>query len=127
MRALVSAIVFVSLLCCAMPARAAGPTDVSAATSGTDDVAAYAQSVRAAARSLEAASRGGARSVPSVHVPPAPLPGPPRYSPSLDDWLQAVLVAARAEKPKNRTRTLRHAAAALRYAIVSAHLPANQP
>jgi len=52
--------------------------------------------------------------LPEVHLPPAPLPGPPRFSPSLDDWLQAVLNAARAEKkPATQAAMLRDAAATL--------------
>jgi hypothetical protein len=87
-----------------------------------DSTAQYAADVRAAALSLEAAARGRARSTPAVHVPPAPLPGPPRYSPSLDDWLQATLRTAREQKrPKPRAQILREAAATLRSAVAAAH------
>jgi hypothetical protein len=59
----------------------------------------YDQSLDAAAQAIEHA--GNARGkVPDVHVPPAPLPGPPRYSPSVDDWLQASLRSARSD-PKH--------------------------
>src|SRR5215472_3289677 len=122
MRVLFLATVLALFVWCALPERAAASSNDAIARGGTDARAAYAQRISAVARSLEAVARGGAR-----HVPPAPLPGPPRYSPSLDDWLQAVLVAARAEKPKTRVRTLRRTAAALRYALVSADLPATEP
>jgi len=56
--------------------------------------------------------------LPEVHLPPAPLPGPPRFSPSLDDWLQAILNAARTEKkPATQAAMLRSAAATLRSAM----------
>jgi hypothetical protein len=75
----------------------------------------YTNALHTVANHLERAAKTGA-AVPDVHVPPAPLGGPPRYSPSIDDWLQSVLSDAKREhKPKDRTASLRSIAAALRY------------
>jgi hypothetical protein len=75
----------------------------------------YVDALTAAARALDHAANARAP-VPVLHVPPAPLGGPPRYSPSLDDWLQSVLSTARLErKPKDRARDLRAVASTLRY------------
>jgi len=54
----------------------------------------YASTLIAAAQRIERAAKAGAP-VPAMHIPPAPLGGPPRFSPSLDDWLQRSLEAAR--------------------------------
>jgi hypothetical protein len=100
----------------------------SATTARADASVQYADALRTAARALENASRARAPRVPDVHVPPAPLPGPPRYSPSLDDWLQATLRSARAEKrPRSRAQTLRSAATTLRHALGAAQTSAAQP
>jgi hypothetical protein len=75
----------------------------------------YSTALQNAATQLDHAANAGAH-VPDVHVPPAPLGGPPRYSPSVDDWLQATLNAARREhSAKSRATSLRSIAAALRY------------
>ncbi|HXW77169.1 MAG TPA: DUF4129 domain-containing protein [Candidatus Eremiobacteraceae bacterium] len=75
----------------------------------------FTASLAAAAASLERAAKQRAVDVPSVHVAPAPLGGPPRYSPSVDDWLQANLIAARAERAKKvRAADLRAIATTLR-------------
>lgn len=60
-----------------------------------------------------------------MHIPPAPLGGPPRFSPSLDDWLQRSLDVARKTKAaKARAAALRTIAASLRYVAMGAG-PAN--
>jgi len=75
----------------------------------------YSTDLRAAAGQLERAANSRA-AVPDVHVPPAPLGGPPRYSPSVGDWLQASLNAARHDRSaKGRASALRSIAASLRY------------
>jgi hypothetical protein len=95
------------LMCAsALPARAAG-----------GDGAGYLRALEAAASALDSASRAPAAKagVPQVHVPPAPLPGPPRFSPSLDDWLQGGLTQARTERDaKQRVKELKALAATLR-------------
>jgi len=120
--------IVIALLVCALAASAARAD--TAPPSG----AAYAAALSAAARELDAAAsqqRAGVR-VPDVHVPPAPLPGPPRFSPSLDDWLQNDLTAVREEKSaKSRASMLRDAAASLRgaaraSAAVTSAEPAHQ-
>jgi hypothetical protein len=58
-----------------------------------------------------AAHRHQSVAIPEVHVPPAPLPGPPRFSPSLDDWLQAILTSARAQADRTRSAALLEQAA----------------
>jgi hypothetical protein len=98
------------------------------ATGSTDSISGYTDALRTTARALEGAGRSHAALVPSAHLPPAPLPGPPRYSPSLDEWLQATLRSAHEEKhPKPRARLLRAAAATLRSALVAAHAAAAPP
>lgn len=85
------------------------------AASAPAQAAPYFDALNAVARTLEHDANTRAP-VPELHVPPAPLAGPPRYSPSLDDWLQSVLAAARAErKPKERAGDLRSIASTLRY------------
>ena len=75
----------------------------------------YRTTLVAAAQRLERAAKSKAQ-VPEMHIPPAPLGGPPRFSPSLDDWLQKSLVDARATKnTKARASELRTIAASLRY------------
>jgi hypothetical protein len=75
----------------------------------------YSTALQDAAAQLDHAANASAR-VPDLHVPPAPLGGPPRYSPSVDDWLQGALNAARRDRaPKSRASSLRSIAAALRY------------
>lgn len=84
-----------------------------------NSTAPYVENLNAAAKTLTDAAAGqhAGAAVPDVHVPPAPLPGPPRFSPSLDDWLQANLNAVRTQKnAKDRTRNLRTIAATLRQA-----------
>ena len=77
--------------------------------------AAYAATLLAAAQRLERAAKSNEQ-VPAMHIPPAPLGGPPRFSPSLDDWLQRSLDAAAKTKPaKARAAALRTIAASLRY------------
>ncbi|HXM18785.1 MAG TPA: DUF4129 domain-containing protein [Candidatus Tumulicola sp.] len=96
----------VSLLCAPCDAR-------NTATAGAQ----YAAALNRAADALEAAAKGQAHDavVADLHVPPAPLPGPPRFSPSLDDWLQAGLRQARGEfKAKTRSLELRDLAKTLR-------------
>lgn len=124
-RFLVAASACALILACTSAAAAAG------STTPADPVAGYVDALRTAARALEAASRAHAARVPDVHLPPAPLPGPPRFSPSLDEWLQATLRSAREEKhPKPRAQLLRAAAATLRSALVAAQAaaaPAQSP
>jgi hypothetical protein len=73
----------------------------------------------AAARIDHAANTHGA--VPQLHVPPAPAEGPPRYSPSVDDWLQGALQAARQDRGrKSRSTRLHEIAVTLRYLDASA-------
>lgn len=87
----------------------------------------YGDSLVAAAQRIERAANAGA-AVPEVHVPPAPLGGPPRFSPSLDDWLQRSLAAARKAKPvKDRDAQLRTIAASLRYVASSSNASASAP
>jgi hypothetical protein len=80
----------------------------------------YAASLGSAAAVLSRAAKSHA-AVPAVHLPPAPLGGPPRFSPSVDDWLQAELAAARAEKRgKSRDRDLAAVASTLNYLAAAA-------
>ena len=80
----------------------------------------YASSLVAAAQQLEHAANAGT-AVPPVHLPPAPLGGPPRFSPSLDDWLQRCLDAARkTASRKVRAAQLRAVASSLRYVAAQA-------
>lgn len=80
----------------------------------------YAATLVTAAQRLERAAKSDAR-VPAMHIPPAPLGGPPRFSPSLDDWLQRSLDTARKTKPvKARAAALRTIAASLRYIAAGA-------
>jgi hypothetical protein len=88
----------------------------------------YAGELAAAAKALDEAADGQRvrAPVPDLHVPPAPLPGPPRFSPSLDSWLQQNLTAAREEKDANRrAKLLRDTATSLRLAEYDA--AAQQP
>lgn len=79
----------------------------------------YREALEQAARRLDHAA-SGAVSVPAFHVPPAPFAGPPRYSPSIDDWLQAQLFAARhIHKSKTRAQALHSLASALRFLAAS--------
>ena len=93
---------------------------------------AYAAALSAAALELDAAARESSQrsapiDVPNVHVPPAPLPGPPRFSPSLDDWLQNALTAARETKNhKERAQMLRDIASSLRQAAALSSAPAAE-
>ncbi len=75
----------------------------------------YPAALRSAANLLDRAAKSRAV-IPAAHVPPAPICcGPPRFSPSVDDWLQAALAQARGERSaKNRASDLRSIAAALR-------------
>jgi hypothetical protein len=90
-----------------------------------NSTAPYAGELAAAAKTLDdAAGRRGGAPVPDLHVPPAPLPGPPRFSPSLDGWLQQNLTAAREEKDaKRRAKLLRDTATSLRLAAYDAATP----
>jgi len=91
-----------------------------------NSTATYAGELAAAAKALDDAADGqrvGAP-VPDLHVQPAPLPGPPRFSPSLDGWLQQNLTAAREEKnAKRRAKLLRDVATSLRLAAHDAAAP----
>lgn len=83
----------------------------------------YASTLIAAAQRIERAAKAQAP-VPALHIPPAPLGGPPRFSPSLDDWLQRSLAAAAKTKPgKARADALRTIAASLRYVASGAGPP----
>jgi uncharacterized protein DUF4129 len=87
----------------------------------------YDQLLVGAARAIEGAANKGAP-VPDVHIPPAPLGGPPRFSPSLDDWLQRSLAAARKTKRgKERAAQLRTIAASLRYVAAGTKTGAAAP
>jgi hypothetical protein len=93
----------------------------SASPARADD-AAYRASLLASAATLEAAEKVQRQgvSVPELHLPPAPLPGPPRFSPSLDDWLQAQLADVRhAKNWRDRIRRLREASKTLRRAALA--------
>ncbi|HEV2909166.1 MAG TPA: hypothetical protein VGX02_07800, partial [Candidatus Eremiobacteraceae bacterium] len=70
--------------------------------------AAYAGVLAAGAKTLDDAANGqrSGAPVPALHVPPAPLPGPPRFSPSLDGWLQQNLTDAREDKDATRRAKL---------------------
>ena len=86
-----------------------------AAAAGASVPASYASTLVAAAQRIERAAKANAP-VPAMHIPPAPLGGPPRFSPSLDDWLQRSLDAARKTRPaKARAAALKTIAASLRY------------
>lgn len=75
----------------------------------------YGATLVAAAQRLERAAKSNGQ-VPAMHLAPAPLGGPPRFSPSLDDWLQKSLENARSTKnAKLRADELRTIAASLRY------------
>jgi hypothetical protein len=83
----------------------------------------YSSTLVAAAARLERAAKTGAE-VPAMHIPPAPLGGPPRFSPSLDDWLQKSLAGVRGlKKVKLRAAGLRTIAASLRYIASGAGQP----
>lgn len=116
MRALAAA----ALLCAAL---------ITGALAAGDSTTGYRVWLTRAALELNAAADhkiGGKIVVPQMHVPPAPLPGPPRFSPSLDEWLQAGLVAANGERNnKERAKELRALAAALRRASVETERAAN--
>ena len=92
-----------------------------AAPAKAEDVGAYVRSLRAAAQAIRVTASAPASQVRvrnaallQMHLPPAPLPGPPRFSPSLDDWLHAGLIAASAQKtPKQRASELSSLAATL--------------
>jgi uncharacterized protein DUF4129 len=80
----------------------------------------YTAALRTVAQRLDRAANAKS-AVPVVHVPPAPLGGPPRYSPSVDDWLQASLAYARGQKSGSRRASdLRSIAATLRFLAASA-------
>ena len=74
----------------------------------------YADALRAVAARLEHAANART-AVPAVHAPPAPRGGPPRFSPSVDDWLQASLREAREAQRSSRAADLRAIAASLRH------------
>ncbi len=82
-----------------------------------DPTQGYTRALQATAAALDIAAHGQTHgaAVPAMHVPPAPRPGPPRFSPSLDDWLQAALGHARAQRSANtRAEELRELASTLR-------------
>ena len=86
----------------------------------------YAATLRAVANQLDrAAKTRGA--IPAAHVPPAPICcGPPRFSPSVDDWLQAALTDARtAKSSKERAVELRSVASTLRYLARTSTAPST--
>jgi hypothetical protein len=113
---------------CAFVLAGSGAALAAGSTGLTDPPAGYADALRTAAQTLEGAARSHAAPVPRLRLPPAPLPGPPRYSPSLDEWLQATLRSAHEEKHlKARARLLRAAAATLRSALVAVHAVAAPP
>lgn len=90
---------------------------LASAPAARADDAAYRASLLASAATLEAAEKVQRQgvSVPDLHLPPAPLPGPPRFSPSLDDWLQAQLADVRHAKSwRERIRRLREMSKTLR-------------
>ena len=109
-------------------AIAAACTAVAFATPASATDAGYAGALRATAAQLDRAARGNA-TVPDVHVPPAPLGGPPRYSPSVDDWLQSALRAAQRQRSATRrAAAMRSVAGTLRYiAGGSAGAPMQTP
>ena len=130
-------------------AQTVGQTNARPQEAGTTYTE-YAQSIERVARTLDerahllennARALSAARRVhrtivlspipiPDVHVPPAPLPGPPRFSPSLDDWLQANLNAAarRKDDPARQAAILRATAATLRHTAESlSAVPATAP
>jgi hypothetical protein len=102
-------------------AALAGALAVAALVSFTPALASpYVNALAAVARALDHAANTRTP-VPVLHVPPAPLSGPPRYSPSLDDWLQSALSKARLErKPNDRANDLRAVASTLRYLAAGA-------
>jgi len=61
----------------------------------------FAQALQTLAQGLRSIAASNAQ-IPDYHVPPAPLSGPARLSPSLDDWLHAGLLTARRDKGKKR-------------------------
>jgi len=73
----------------------------------------YARELRAVATRLSA--EVGSVKAPKADVGPAPLGGPPRFSPSVNDWLQGELRAARHDDRKSRRSDLHEIAATLRY------------
>jgi hypothetical protein len=91
-----------------------------------NSTATYSRELATAAKTLDAAAAGqrSGAPVPDLHVQPAPLPGPPRFSPSLDGWLQQNLTAAREEKDATRrAKLLRDTATSLRLAAYDAAAP----
>ena len=93
----------------------------SAATSGD-----YGRALNGAAAQLRAAASTKNAFAPNVHVPPAPLPGPPRFSPSLDDWLQAELLHP-VRNAKSRKVVLRRVAATLESIAAAQREPVASP
>ena len=140
-RALLAFAMLAALGACAMPARAADQSAADALTQYAQNLERTAltldqraQSLRNNARALAAARRvhrtvhAPAIPISELHVPPAPLPGPPRFSPSLDDWLQANLAAARLKKdPSQQAAILSATARTLRRAALSVSAPAAVP
>lgn len=97
----------------AAAARANSPPAV-AASPQIEYVRALSETAAALQRAAQTRANGRVE-VPVVTVPPAPLAGPPRFSPSLNDWLQANLQTARLDRnAKERAKILRQLAAALR-------------
>lgn len=112
---------------CAVLAFVFAPTGQACADSGRiNSTATYAGELGTTAKALDDAADGqrAGAPVPALHVPPAPLPGPPRFSPSLDGWLQQNLTAAREEKDATRrAKLLRDTATSLRLAAHDAAAP----
>jgi hypothetical protein len=101
----------------------------TASANSSSAISSYAGALRSAAGALDdtAARQHQGSAVPEISVPPAPLPGPPRFSPSLGGWLHDQLTAAREEKNvKRRAQMLRDAATSLREAARVAQAPAAQ-
>jgi hypothetical protein len=87
----------------------------------------YRASLDAAASALRAAALHGAQP-PAIHVVPAPLGSAPRFSPSVDDWLQSGLIAvARETSAKRKPADLLSMASALQYLASEAGSRAATP
>ncbi len=94
----------------------------------------YQSSLLRASALIDAARAARTAGAPNIHLPPLPSDGPPRFSPSLDEWLQAALRAVgRQRHAKDRAAALADIASSLRFVardashVLPGHAPAHDP
>lgn len=113
---------------CGRPLRIAAAIGASLALCHAPAAAsldAYRAALASVAVRLGAAAYDGTLPL-ALHVPPAPLGTTPRFSPSIDDWLQSGLRAAAREKNLKRRRSdLLSLSSTLRYLALEAGATAN--